>query len=513
MPSTNNEAGAGVLRMEHIVKDFPGVRALDHVNFEARAGEVLALVGENGAGKSTLMKVLSGVWAYPSYEGDIYIDGKLRRFGGVGDAEKAGIAIIHQELNLIPDLSVAENIYLNRQPKRLGIMIDWQKMYSDAAQALAELHMQDIDPREPVKELTIGKQQMVEIAKALTLDAKILVLDEPTSALTDREVEELFRVIRKLRKEGKCLIYISHKMEELSQIADRISVLRDGKTIGETFGTGNVSTDEIISRMVGRDIHHLYPDRNAKIGETILDVRHAKLPNPNLPGSMRVNDVGFELRSGEILGISGLMGAGRSELVMTVFGAMAGGSSEVMLGGKKLRIKSPADAIRAGIALVTEDRKLLGLIMGKSVAFNTTIASVNSLFPLKPIDRESENASVMKYIKDMGVKTPGPDTDIDNLSGGNQQKVLLARWLDTKPKVLILDEPTRGVDVGAKFEIYKLMNGLAEQGIGIIMVSSELPEILGMSDRVLVMREGVLEATLDKQEATRENVMRYATGA
>lgn len=502
-----------ILRMENIVKDFPGVRALDSVNFEARTGEVLALVGENGAGKSTLMKVLSGVWAYPSYEGSIFIDGAPVKFSGVRDAEKAGIAIIHQELNLIPDLSVGENVFLNRQPKRLGVAVDWHKMYADASKLLAELHMTDVDPKTPVKELTVGKQQMVEIAKALSLDARILVLDEPTSALTDREVEELFRVIRKLKASGKCLIYISHKMEELPKIADRISVLRDGKTIGETVAVKDITTDEIISRMVGRDIRNLYPERTPKIGEVVFEAKHVRLPHPDLPGVLRVNDVSFTVRKGEIVGLAGLMGAGRSELVMTVFGAMPEGSAEVTVDGKAVKISSPSDAIRAGIALLTEDRKLMGLVTGQSVAFNTVLASMRSLVSFLRIDRHKERNLVERYVKDLGIKTPSIETFIETLSGGNQQKALVARWLATAPKVLILDEPTRGVDVGAKYEIYKLMNGLAAQGIGIVMISSELPEVLGMSDRVLVMRKGKLEADLDRSKAERETVMRYATGA
>jgi ABC-type sugar transport system ATPase subunit len=505
-----------VLKMEHIVKEFPGVRALDNVNFEARAGEVLALVGENGAGKSTLMKVLGGVWPYPGYQGDIFIKGENRRFYTPREAEESGVAIIYQELNLIPELSVAENIFLDRQPtNRLGA-IDWRQLNADTQTLLDELGIRDFEPADQVRHLSVGKQQMVEIAKALSKRARILVLDEPTSALTDREVAELFRILRKLKQDGVCMCYISHKMEEIKEIADRVVVLRDGQTIGDVTAITDITLDQIIARMVGRDIKDMFPAPARRRGEKILEVRNLDVDHPDLAGEKRVRKVSFSAYRGEILGIAGLMGAGRTELVSAIFGACPDAThGDVLVAGNRIEIRSPADAIDHGIALLTEDRKAFGLFLGQSIAFNTTIASLPTISSrsIGVIDAARERALVEKYVVQLGVKTHDIDSIVGTLSGGNQQKVILGRWLNASPKIFILDEPTRGIDIGAKVEIYKLLDRLAGEGVAIIMISSELPEVIGMSDRILVMREGAIVAEFTREQATKEAIMEYATGA
>lgn len=505
-----------VLKMEHIVKEFPGVRALDNVNFEARAGEVLALVGENGAGKSTLMKVLSGVWPYPSYQGEIFIKGETKRFYDTRQAEEAGVAIISQEFNLIPELTVAENIFLDRQPTNSLGAIDWRKLNADAQTLLIELGIRDFKPADQVKSITVGKQQMVEIAKALSKRASILVLDEPTSALTEKEVADLFAVIRKLKQDGVCMCYISHKMEEIRQIADRVVVLRDGQTIGAVTPIDSITLDQIITRMVGRDIRDMFPRSARKRGEIILEVRDLEVDHPDLPGEKMVRKTSFSAYRGEILGISGLMGSGRTELVSAIFGAYPKAAhGEVLVEGERVDIHSPGDAIDHGIALLTEDRKALGLFLNQSVAFNTTIASLQTISTglLGVIDRERERALVEEYVGELGIKTPGIDTVVGTLSGGNQQKIVLGRWLNAKPKILILDEPTRGIDIGAKVEIYKLLDRLAADGVAIIIISSELPEVLGMSDRILVMSAGAIVSEFARENASREAIMEFATGA
>jgi ABC-type sugar transport system ATPase subunit len=505
-----------VLKMEHIVKEFPGVRALDNVNFEARSGELLALVGENGAGKSTLMKVLSGVWPYPTYRGDIFIKGEKKRFHNTRDAEKSGVAIIYQELNLIPELSVAENIFLDRQPtSRLGA-IDWRKLNSDTQALLDELGIRDLKPADQVRNITVGKQQMVEIAKALSKRANILVLDEPTSALTDKEVADLFRIIRKLKQDGVCMCYISHKMEEIKQIADRVVVLRDGQTIGDVTPIADITLDQIIARMVGRDIKDMFPTSTRKRSEKILEVRNLEVDHPDLQGEKRVKKASFSAYRGEILGIAGLMGAGRTELVSAIFGAFpAATRGDVLIEGKKVIIRSPADAIDHGIALLTEDRKAFGLFLDQSVAFNTTISSLQTISTRLTgvIDESRERVLVEQYVTQLDIRTPSIDTMVGTLSGGNQQKVILGKWLNASPRIFILDEPTRGIDIGAKVEIYKLLNRLAGEDVAIIIISSELPEILGMSDRILVMSQGTIVSEFTRAEATREAIMEFATGA
>jgi ABC-type sugar transport system ATPase subunit len=528
--------GEIVLEMKNIIKDFPGVRALDDVNFEARAGELLALVGENGAGKSTLMKVLSGVWPYPTYEGDIYIKGQLKRFHNTKEAEAAGVAIIYQELNLIPELTVAENIFLDRQFSNAYGVINWSKVNAETQKLLDELHIADFKPTDKIKELTVGKQQMAEIAKALSKRAQILVFDEPTSALTDKEVEALFEIIRKLKQQGVCMSYISHKMEEIQQIADRLIVLRDGKTIGDVTPISEITLDQIISRMVGRDIKAMFPKQEFQQGEKVLDVKHFEVDHPLLPGEKKVKNASFCAYKGEILGISGLMGSGRTELMSGIFGALPrqargeiyleGEKVDItstedavehgigMIKGKPLKFKSPEEAIKHGFGLVTEDRKAVGLILGQSVLQNMTISSLETVTNRwGVINKAKERKLANEYVDQLSIKTPGLDVAIDTLSGGNQQKVIVAKWLNINPKVLILDEPTRGIDVGAKVEIYNLLNQLVEDGVTVIIISSELPEVMGMSDRILVMCEGEIAAELSHEEATKELIMEYATGA
>jgi D-xylose transport system ATP-binding protein len=505
-----------VLRMEHITKEFPGVRALDNVNFEARAGEVLALVGENGAGKSTLMKVLGGVWPYPFYQGGIFIRGESRRFHNTREAEEAGVAIIAQEINLVPGMTVAENIFLDRQPTNSLGAIEWRRLNADAQNLLDELGIRGFKPTDRVKSITVGGRQMVEIAKALSKRASILVLDEPTSALTEREVADLFRIIRKLKQDGVCMCYISHKMEEIKQIADRVVILRDGQTIGDVTPIDDITLEEIIARMVGRDIREMFPRSRRDRGEKILEVRNLEVDHPDLPGDRLVRKTSFSAYRGEILGISGLMGAGRTELVSAIFGACPRAThGDVLVEGKRIEIRSPRDAIDHGIALLTEDRKALGLFLGQSVAFNTTIASLPTISSplIGMIDKGRERALVERSIRELGVRTPGIDVDVGTLSGGNQQKVILGRWLNAGPKILILDEPTRGIDIGAKVEIYKLLDRLAAGGVAIIIISSELPEVLGMSDRILVMSGGTIVSEFTRDEANREAIMEFATGA
>ena len=505
-----------VLRMERISKEFPGVRALDNVNFEARAGEVLALVGENGAGKSTLMKVLGGVWPYPAYQGEIFIKGERKRFRDTREAEQNGIAIIYQEFNLIPELSVAENIFLDRQPTTSFGVIDWDRLNSATQALLDELGIGDLKPADRVNNISVGKQQMVEIAKALSKCARILVLDEPTSALTDKEVADLFRIVRKLKQDGVCMCYISHKMEEIKEIADRVVVLRDGQTIGEVTAIEDIGLDQIITRMVGRDIRDMFPASARRGGEKILEVRDLEVDHPDVAGEKRIKKTSFSAYRGEILGISGLVGAGRTELVSAIFGVYPDRThGEVLIEGQRVDIHSPNDAVDHGIALLTEDRKALGLFLGQSVAFNTTIASLQTISTrwLGVIDATRERVLVEKLVGELGVKTAGIDTIVGSLSGGNQQKIILGRWLNANPKILILDEPTRGIDIGAKVEIYKLLDRLAAEGVAIIIISSELPEVLGMSDRILVMSEGAIVSEFAREKATREAIMEFATGA
>ena len=501
---------APLLEMREITKTFPGVRALDGVSFDLRPGEVHALVGENGAGKSTLMKVLGGVYPHPEYGGEIRLDGEVRRFAGVRDAESAGIAVIFQELSLVKDLSIAENIFLGREPRRFGI-IRWEELYSRAQRLLDDLHL-NVDPRTPVGTLGIGQQQLVEIAKALSQEARILVLDEPTAALTESEVETLFRIIEQLKSRGVGMVYISHKLDEVFRISRRITVLRDGRTVGTSLAS-ELDEAGVIARMVGREVGQIFPVSKHDRGEVVLEARGISVEDPNVRGKMLVRGVSFQVRRGEVLGIAGLMGAGRSDLLMAIFGAHTGRTSgEIFVDGKPIKILRPADAIRQGLGFVTEDRKRFGLILDQTILRNMTLAGLSRLSGRFFTDDDREAAAGEAAAREMRVKANSVYTVVGTLSGGNQQKVVLAKWLLTSPRVLFLDEPTRGIDVGAKQEIYAQINRLAAAGLAIVLVSSELPEVLGLSDRVIVLHEGRVTGEFQRTEATPERVMACATG-
>src|SRR5437870_8506747 len=499
-----------LLEMKAITKSFPGVRALDGVSFDLIPSEIHALVGENGAGKSTLIKILAGVYPHPEYGGEIVLDGSERRFANVRDAEKAGIAVIYQELSLVKDLNVAENIFLGREPRRLGI-INWEELYSRAQKLLNELHL-PIDPRAPVRNLGIGQQQLVEIGKALSQEARILVLDEPTAALTDAEVETLFGILQGLRERGVAMIYISHKLDEVFRLSDRLTVLRDGRSIG-TEATSELDEASVIAKMVGREVGQIFPEAKHGRGDVIFEARNITVEDPAVPGKLLVDRVGFSVRAGEVLGIAGLMGSGRSELLMAIFGAHAGRkSAEVFVGQNHVQINQPGDAIKHGIGFVTEDRKRYGLILDQTILRNMTLAGLRKLSGSFVTDEDAEAAAGERAARDLRIKATSVFTIAGTLSGGNQQKVILAKWLLTNPRVLFLDEPTRGIDVGAKQEIYAQINQLAEKGLAIILVSSELPEVLGLADRVIVLHEGRVTGEFTRNEATPEAVMSCATG-
>jgi D-xylose transport system ATP-binding protein len=500
------------LEMVGITKRFPGVTALCGVSFAARPGEIHALCGENGAGKSTLMKVLSGLYPFGTYDGEIRINGETKRFFGVRDAENAGIAIIHQELALARNLSVAENLFLGREPSRFGI-VDWERMHKESERWLREVGLASLGPDTIAGTLGIGKQQLVEIAKALAKNARILILDEPTAALTEQEVAILLDILRELRRRGVTCVYISHKLNEVMAIADTVTVLRDGRSVG-TFPAAGIDENRIISLMVGRELTDRYPRVPANPGETVMRVRRWSVANPDIPGKFAVKDVSFDVRRGEILGIAGLMGAGRTELVMSLFGAWRGAATgELEIGGRPVRIRSPRDAIRHGLALVSEDRKKDGLVLGMDVKANVTLASLRSVSSGYVLDANREIAAGEEAVRSLKIKAGSLETAVGTLSGGNQQKVVLAKWLRTKPAVLFLDEPTRGIDVGAKYEIYTIMNELVRQGVAIVMISSELPELIGMSHRVLVLSQGRIAGEFRAEEATQEAVMAAATRA
>jgi len=499
-----------LLEMKNIVKEFPGVRALDGVTFDLQTGEFHALVGENGAGKSTLMKVLSGVYPFGAYSGEIFVDGQARRFSNIRDAEKAGIAIIFQELSLVKELTVGENIFLGREPSRFGV-IDSSVLYREAAKLLRDLNL-PINPHTRVGNLGIGQQQLVEIAKALSQNAKILVLDEPTAALTESEVETLFGILEKLKARGVGMIYISHKLGEVFEMSDRITVLRDGKTIG-TNATEDLSIAKVIALMVGREVGDIFPQTSHQFGETALEVKNLTVFDTDIPGKKLVDNISFSVKKGEVLGISGLMGAGRSELLMAIFGAWNGRvSGEVFVEGRKTHIETPKDAIDHGIGFVTEDRKRFGLLLEQTILDNLTLAGLKMISGSFLTNRSRETVSAKQAMNSLKVKANSPLTVAGTLSGGNQQKVVLGKWLLTNPKVLFLDEPTRGIDVGAKQEIYSEINKLAKEGLAIVMVSSELPEVMGLSDRILVLHEGKLTGEFCETEATAEKVMAAATG-
>ena len=502
---------AAALEMKSITKTFPGVKALDQVSLTAKRGEVHALCGENGAGKSTLMKVLSGLYPSGTYDGKIQINGQERQFHKIKDAEEAGIAIIYQELALVKDLSIGENLFMGKEPAKYGI-INWEHVYKESERWLREVGLTDVNPEQKIGNLGIGKQQLVEIAKALSKNANILILDEPTAALTEQEVDILLSILREFKTRGVTCIYISHKLNEVFAIADTVTVLRDGQTVG-TYSIDEINEDKVISLMVGRELKERYPRMQANPGDAVMRVSGYSVMNPDVPGKKVIDNVSFEVRRGEILGIAGLMGAGRTELVMSLFGSYAGASSgEVEIDGKRVKIKKTEDAIKHGLALVSEDRKKYGLVLPMDIKSNVTLASLRSVSSGGLIDPNREIANGETYIKQLKIKANSVETVVGTLSGGNQQKVVLGKWLLTNPKILILDEPTRGIDVGAKFEIYNIMNDLVMQGVAIIMVSSELPELLGMSHRVLVIAEGKLTGEFQAEEATQEKIMIAATG-
>ncbi len=522
---------APLLHMQAITKDFPGVRALDKVSFDVRRGEIHALCGENGAGKSTLIKILGGVYPSGTYEGQLRLDGIEQKFHTVRDAEHAGIAVIHQELALIPEMTVAENIYLGKEPQRFGV-IDKQRLYHEAGQLLSQFGL-TLPLDRPVYELGIGQQQLVEIAKALErsfqadIDASsnsmLLVLDEPTAALTESEVEILRQILTQLREKGVACIYITHKLKEIFQIADRVTVLRDGKAVATQSIESSECTEEVlISQMVGRELTALFPKR--RLPSTSED------PSSQEAVALRVEDlstypseppqleaISFEVRRGEILGIAGLMGAGRTELISTIFGAYSGRwRGKVFIDGIPVEIHSPYQAIQYGLGLVSEDRKRYGLILDVDVVRNMTLASLGASSDIVSYGVIDDNAASQKseqYVDSLQIKTTSLDVPVNHLSGGNQQKVVLGKWLMTHPRVLFLDEPTRGIDVGAKAEIHALMAKLAQEGVAIVFVSSELPEILGMSDRVLVLHEGKITGEFINDNLTQEDILRCAAGS
>lgn len=487
-----------LLKMKNIHKTFPGVHALKGVDFELLAGEVHAILGENGAGKSTLIKVLGGI--YTADSGEIYIEGKKVEIRNVRDAQENGISIIHQELVLVPYMTVAENIFLGREFVKRRF-VDFGQMYEEAQKLIDSYHL-DIDAKTPVKDLTIAQQQMVEIIKAISYNSKILVMDEPTSSLSEREVEILFDTMRALTKKGVGIIYISHRMSELFQICDRVTVMRDGNYIG-TRSVKETTNDELISMMVGRELKNYYI-REYQNSENVV------LKCEDITDHKKVKNVSFEVKEGEIVGFAGLVGAGRSELMKCIFGLTKGYSGKIYVNGKLVKITSPTDAMKNGIALVPEDRKLEGLYHVQSVRFNMTIEVLNKFIKGIFVNKDKEEEITNKYIELMSIKTPSIEQRVGKLSGGNQQKVLIARWLAIAPKILIMDEPTRGVDVNAKSEIYAIMNSLVKEGMSIIMISSELPELINMCDRIYVMCDGRITGCLDRHEVTQEKIMKLA---
>ncbi|KWH31561.1 D-ribose transporter ATP-binding protein [Burkholderia cepacia] len=490
-----------VLEVRGVGKSFPGVVALDGVQFRVRRGTVHALMGENGAGKSTLMKIIAGV--YTPDEGEILINGEPVVLNGPLDALDRGIAMIHQELNLMPYMTVAENIWIRREPKNRFGLIDHAALRRQTA-ALFERLSIDIDPETDVRTLTVASRQMVEIAKAVSFDSDVLIMDEPTSALTDKEVTHLFRIIRQLREQGKGIVYITHKMNELFEIADEFSVFRDGKYIG-THASTDVTRDDIIRMMVGREITQMFPKEEVPIGDVVLSVK-----NLGVDGVFR--DVSFELRAGEILGVAGLVGSGRSNVAEALFGVVPATSGEIRIDGKPVRIATPAQAMKHGMAFLTEDRKDTGCFLNLDLLANMEAAVLSNRYVKFNFVRQAQlKRDCEEMSRMLRVKSPGLHEEIQNLSGGNQQKVLIGRWLLTQPRILILDEPTRGIDVGAKAEIHRLVSALAGKGVAVLMISSEMPEVLGMSDRVMVMHEGRMTGIVDRKDADQVRIMDLAS--
>ncbi len=494
-----------ILEMRGITKTFPGVRALDDVNLAVRRGEIRALLGENGAGKSTLMKVLSGVYPHGSYDGEILFDGRAVQFGGITDSERRGIVIIHQELALVPQMSIAENIFLGNEVATRGV-IDRNTTNDRTAALLAKVGLRE-SPETKVGDLGMGKQQLVEIAKALSKRVSLLILDEPTSSLNERESDALLALLDELRAQGITAILISHKLNEISKIADSITVLRDGATVAHHDSM--VSEEQIVREMVGRPMENRYPDREPRIGEVVMQVRDWTVADPLRPERHAVDRVGFDLRRGEVLGFAGLMGAGRTELAMSLFGQSFGRrlSGSVSIDGRPADLSTVPRAIAAGLAYVTEDRKSLGLVLDDNVRRNIPLANLPGIARGGVIDQMRERSVAEDYRRRINIKTPTVEARVLNLSGGNQQKVVLSKWLFAGPEILILDEPTRGIDVGAKYEIYTIIRDLAAAGKGIIVISSEMPELLGITDRICVMNDGRLVGEMPTAEASQERIM------
>lgn len=503
---------SSILVMKNITKEFPGVKALDNVSFQVKQGEIHCLVGENGAGKSTLMKILSGVYPYGDYQGEIIINNEEQRFRFISESEKAGIAIIYQEFALVSEMTVYENIFLGHEIKT-NLLVNLNETIKQAGAILQKVRL-NINPITKVKDLGVGQQQLVEIAKALSREVKLLILDEPTSALNENDIENLFDLLRELKHQGVTIVLITHKLKEVIDVADTVTVLRDGKTICTLDATnGEVSESILIKHMVGREIENIYPPRGERqIGETIFDVKEWNTYNPIL-GRQLLKDMSFHLRRGEIIGFAGLMGSGRTELALSLFGNPQNNriDGEMFVRGKVVQLNHPREAIKQKLAYVSEDRKSTGLILIQDVKENITLANLSEISKHGIIDQNAEIKIADQYKESIDIRTPSIEQKVQNLSGGNQQKVSLAKWLFAKPDILILDEPTRGIDVGAKFEIYTIMNQLVEQGMSIIMISSELPEILGMSDRVYIVAEGNITGELSIEEATQENIMHLAT--
>lgn len=501
-----------LLRMNHITKTFPGVKALDDVNFSVQEGEIHALVGENGAGKSTLMSVLSGIWPYGSYTGDITYDGKICKFQNIKDSEKKGIIIIHQELALVPYMTIAENMFLGNE-KGHKYSINWEEEYAEASRYMEEVGLHE-SPRTLIKDIGTGKQQLVEIAKALSKEARLLILDEPTSSLNETESKALLDLLLEFKKKGLTSIIISHKINEISYCADAITILRDGSSIGETLvkGKDEITDDIIIQRMVGRELTHRFPEREKKDHQkspVTLEVKNWNVYHPLYEDKKVINNVSVKIHKGEVVGFAGLMGAGRTELMMSIFGKSYGRniSGDLYIHDQKVNLKDAKDAIEHRLAYVTEDRKGNGLILSNPIRVNTSLANLAGISQNGIIDQDKEVKVAQEYVKKLNTKCPSVEQNVGNLSGGNQQKVLLAKWMFADPDILILDEPTRGIDVGAKYEIYCIINDLIAEGKSVIMVSSELPEVLGMSDRIYVMSEGKITGELMAEEATQESIM------
>lgn len=499
-----------ILEMKNITKTFPGVKALDNVNFQVEEGSIHALVGENGAGKSTLMNVLSGIYPYGTYEGDIVYKGNICQFGTIKDSEAEGIVIIHQELALIPYMTIAENMFLGNE-RGNKFKINWNETNELAMKYLEMVGLKE-SPQTLIKDIGVGKQQLVEIAKALAKNAKLLILDEPTASLNEEDSRALLDLMIKFKKQGLTSIIISHKLNEVSYVADKITVVRDGCTIESlTKGQDDFSEARIIKGMVGREIADRFPKRQVEIGEVLMEVRDWNVYHPLYSERKVVDNVHMNVKRGEIVGISGLMGAGRTELAMSIFGKSYGEniSGELFLNGEMVELNSVQDAIKHKLAYVTEDRKGNGLILSNPIRINTTLANLDGVSKRGIIDKDKEYAVAVDYKKKLNTKCPTVEQNVGNLSGGNQQKVLLAKWMFADPDVLILDEPTRGIDVGAKYEIYCIMNDLVKAGKSVVMISSEMPEILGMCDRIYVMNEGKMVAELDGKQATQEIIMSH----